>query len=56
VLVLIKLTGHLHADEAQRYARAAGKPCVYLPAGYNPEQVAEALVQQAGERLRERVG
>jgi hypothetical protein len=56
VLVLIKLTGHLHADEAQRYARAAGKPCVYLPAGYNPEQVAEALLQQAGERLRERVG
>lgn len=56
VLVLIKLTGHLHADEAQRYARAAGKPCVYLPAGYNPEQVAEALLQQAGERLREGVG
>lgn len=56
VLVLIKLTGHLHADEAQRYARTAGRPCVYLTAGYNPEQVAEALLQQAGERLRERAG
>lgn len=55
VLVLIKLTGHLHAEDAQRYARAAGKPCVYLTAGYNPEQVAEALLQQAGERLRERL-
>lgn len=56
VLVLIKLTGHLHAEEAQRYARAAGKPWVYLTAGYNPEQVAEALLQQAGERLREGAG
>ncbi|MBL8745514.1 MAG: hypothetical protein JNK58_04065 [Phycisphaerae bacterium] len=53
VLVLIKLTGHLHAEEAQRYARSAGKPWIYLTAGYNPEQVAEALLQQAGERLRE---
>ncbi len=56
VLVLIKLTGHLHAEEASRYAKAAGKPCVFLPAGYNPEQVAEAMLTQAGLRLRERVG
>ncbi|CAN5740216.1 hypothetical protein BH11PLA1_BH11PLA1_19930 [soil metagenome] len=52
VLVLIRLTGHLHAEEANAAARAAGKPCVYLKAGYNPEQIAEAVLTQAEERLR----
>lgn len=51
VLVLIKLTGHLHAEEARRYARDAGKPCVLLPAGYNPEQIAEQVMTQAESRL-----
>jgi hypothetical protein len=51
VLVLIKLTGHLHAEHAAEYARQAGKPCVLLKAGYNPEQVAEAMLMQAGVRL-----
>lgn len=55
VLVLIKLTGHLHAEEAREHARRAGKPCVYLKAGYNPEQVADAVLQQAAEQLRARV-
>lgn len=52
VVVLTKLTGHLHADEARAYAREAGVPFVTMPAGYNPEQVAEQVLVQAGERLR----
>ena len=51
VLVLIKLTGHLHADEAREYARAAGKPLVLLKAGYNPEQIAQAVLEQAAMTL-----
>jgi Mg2+ and Co2+ transporter CorA len=51
VLVIVKLVGHLHADEARECARAAGRPCISLPAGYNPEQVAAAVIEQAGERL-----
>jgi len=51
VFILIKLCGHLHAEEARNYARDAGKPTVNLPAGYNPEQIAEQLLSQAAERL-----
>jgi hypothetical protein len=51
VLVLIKLTGHLHADEAREYARSAGVPCVNVEAGYNPNMVAEQVMSQVGERL-----
>lgn len=51
VLVLIKLSGHLHADEARAYAREAGIPCVLVPAGYNPEQIAEQVHAQAAQRL-----
>lgn len=51
VLVLIKLTGHLHADEAREYARSAGVPCVNMEAGYNPNMVAEQVLAQVGERL-----
>lgn len=51
VAVIIKLTGHLHADEAREYARGAGKACVSLTGGYSPEQVAEALLGQAERQL-----
>ena len=51
VLVLIKLTGHLHAEEARSYARQAGKSLVFLPAGYNPEQIAEQVLEQAHQKL-----
>ncbi|MFU8828083.1 MAG: hypothetical protein ACNA8P_01470 [Phycisphaerales bacterium] len=51
VVVLIKLTGHLHAEEARSYARDFGKPCILLPAGYNPEQIAEHIHEQAAARL-----
>lgn len=51
VLALIKLCGHLHAEEARRYARDEGKPCVLAPAGYNPEQIAERVLEQADRRL-----
>lgn len=46
VLVLVKLAGHLHVDEARLYAQKSGKACVLLKAGYNPEQIADAVLQQ----------
>ncbi|HZW09639.1 MAG TPA: hypothetical protein VFF69_07030 [Phycisphaerales bacterium] len=52
VLVLVKLAGHLHAGEAREYCRQAGKPLVMLQAGYNPEQVAYAVLGQASNQLR----
>lgn len=52
VIVLTKLTGHLHAEEARTYAREAGVPMVTMPAGYNPEQVAVQVLSQAADRLR----
>jgi hypothetical protein len=54
VLVIIRLTGHLHAEEARACADAAGKPWVMLEAGYNPERVANDVLEQAGERLAQR--
>lgn len=52
VLLLIKLIGHLHADEARAYARSADVPWVNIEAGYNPNMVAEQVMAQVGERLR----
>ena len=52
VVVIIKLTGHLHAEEAREYASAAGKPCVMLSGGYNPERVAAEIIEQASTRLK----
>jgi len=51
VIVIIKLTGHLHADEARALAALASKPLVVLTGGYNPEQVAKAILEQASARL-----
>lgn len=53
VVVLVKLAGHHHAEAAAACAKAAGKPLVMLKAGYNPEQIADAVLQQASEQLRE---
>lgn len=51
VIVLVKLSGHQHIDDATRYAREADLPLVRMPAGYNPEQIAEQVLTQAGDRL-----
>jgi len=51
VIVIVKLAGHLHAEEARRYAGEARKPCVLLTGGYNPEKVAVEIMKQASERL-----
>ncbi|HED52860.1 MAG TPA: hypothetical protein ENJ00_01490 [Phycisphaerales bacterium] len=56
VLVIVKLTGHLHADMAREYARSADTPCVMLTAGYNPEQIAQAVLEQASDRLTAATG
>lgn len=52
VIVIIKLTGHLHAEEARDYSSSAGKPCVMLSGGYNPERVAAEIMEQASSRLK----
>lgn len=52
VLVLVKLAGHLHVEEARQYAQRAGKPCVLLTAGYNPEQIAFAIAEQVSGEMR----
>jgi len=54
VLLLIKLIGHHHADDARNYARSAGVPWVNIEAGYNPNMVAEQVMEQAEKRLRAR--
>lgn len=51
VIVIIKLAGHLQASEARELAGELKKPCVFATGGYNPEQLAEAILQQAEERL-----
>jgi len=51
VVVIVRLAGHLHVGEAVEYARAAGKPVVLLKAGYSPEQIAEAIHEQASRQL-----
>lgn len=53
VLVLVKLCGHQHAETADAWAKEAGKPCVNITAGYNPEQVAHSVLEQASKRLSE---
>lgn len=51
VAVLIKLTGHEHAERAREFARLAEKPLVHMPAGYNPEQIASEVLNQASGQL-----
>lgn len=52
VIVLIKLTGHEHAERARDFARQANVPFVLMPAGYNPEQIAAEVMRQASAQLR----
>ncbi|MFN7022452.1 MAG: hypothetical protein ACK4WH_14140, partial [Phycisphaerales bacterium] len=51
VLALVKLAGHQHIDDARRWCRQYGKPLVMIPAGFNPEQVAAAVLEQASGPL-----
>jgi len=51
VLVIVKLTGHLHAEAARRLAAEAGKVCVLVPSGYSPNSVAAAILDQASDRV-----
>ncbi|MEQ8845156.1 MAG: hypothetical protein RIB58_09905 [Phycisphaerales bacterium] len=52
VVILIKLTGHEHADRAREFARQASVPFIHMPAGYNPEQIAAEVLKQASGQLR----
>ncbi|GMV25060.1 MAG: hypothetical protein AMXMBFR58_10910 [Phycisphaerae bacterium] len=51
VLVLIRLVGHLHAEEVAEFCDRHGKPLVRLPAGYNPERIAAEVIEQVSHRL-----
>jgi hypothetical protein len=51
VFHLIKLTGHQHTEDVSRYCQQANVPVIRLPAGYNPEQAAAQLVEQASVRF-----
>ena len=51
VLVLIKLAGHAHVEDAQDQCRLLGIPCVLLKAGINPERVAADIVAQVSVQL-----
>lgn len=52
VVVIIKLTGHEHADRARDFAKQASVPLVHMPAGYNPEQIAAEVLNQASTQLQ----
>jgi hypothetical protein len=51
VLVLVRLAGHQHVSSTKGYATEARVPFVHLPRGYNPEQVAAAIIGQVGDRM-----
>lgn len=51
VIVLVRLAGHAHVHDAREFARTHDVPAVLLKAGYNPEQIAAAVLEQASDRL-----
>jgi hypothetical protein len=52
VLVLLAIRWSSHSfGEVSKYCERYGKPLVRLPAGYNPNQVAEQILRQQGDRL-----
>lgn len=51
VLVLVRLAGHAHVEDAQNECRTLGLPCVLLKAGMNPERVAADIAAQASQVL-----
>ncbi len=51
VVLAIRWSSHSYGD-VQDYCTEYGKPLVRLPAGYNPNQVAHHVLNQAGARLR----
>jgi hypothetical protein len=51
VLLAIRWSSHSYGD-VKEYGDKYGKPLVYLKAGYNPNQVAHAILEQVGDRLR----
>ncbi len=54
VLLAIRWTRHAYGD-VKVTCDLHGKPLVRLPRGYNPKQVAEEILRQASEQLREMI-
>lgn len=48
---LVRLASHAHIDFAKEVAATVDKPFVFLPAGYNPEQIAHEVMEQVGRRV-----
>ena len=51
VLLAIRWARHSYG-EVDETCRRYGKPLVWIPGGYNPNQLAYRIVEQAGERLK----
>ena len=49
-LLAIRWSSHSYVD-VRSYCDESGKPLVWLSGGYNPNQVAHQIIQQASERL-----
>ncbi len=46
VFILVRLTGHLHGERTDEWAKEAGVTCVWLKAGYNPQRIAHDSIEQ----------
>jgi hypothetical protein len=53
VLLAIRWSSHSFG-KVKKYCDKYGKPIVWLPAGYNPNQVAHQILIQCGDRLAAR--
>ncbi|QEL17852.1 DUF2325 domain-containing protein [Limnoglobus roseus] len=51
VLLAVRWASHSYG-EVDETCRRYGKPLVWIPGGYNPNQLAYRIVEQAGERLK----
>jgi hypothetical protein len=54
IYILVRLTGHLHGERADEWAKEAGVPCVWMKAGYNPSRMAHDTIDQVSEQLASR--
>lgn len=53
VVLLIKRSSHSFGPQLQEYCERHGKPLVRVKAGFHPSQLAEQIMNQCGDRLRQ---
>jgi hypothetical protein len=54
VFILVRLTGHLHGERTDEWAKEAGVTCVWLKAGYNPQRIAHDSLEQVAALIGSR--